>query len=230
MPFLLLRWGETTCGTPASSESIVHHQIHEWILSVGAMILSGICRRTRRKICPTATLSTRNPTWTVLGAKPSLRGKKPAINRFVLWHGLFSCLKSGDCTCAAFHFMHILLFLWLIKCIWSHVILKIITLPSKLLTLGTAMLIVEYTGEIGAYLVPSVMFINFICEKCRGNGESPPPPPTLRKYNKLCSSISHVMNNFYGEDLHHLTPLERYVSSWKIAVEISALQYQCKNR
>jgi hypothetical protein len=34
-----------------------------------------------RKICPSATLSTTNPTWTSLCANPGLRGEKPATNR-----------------------------------------------------------------------------------------------------------------------------------------------------
>jgi hypothetical protein len=38
-------------------------------------------RRTRRKTCPSATLSTTNPTWIDPGANPVLRGKRPAINR-----------------------------------------------------------------------------------------------------------------------------------------------------
>jgi hypothetical protein len=41
----------------------------------GGMILTGGNRRTRRKTCPSATLSTTNPTWTNLGANPSRRGE-----------------------------------------------------------------------------------------------------------------------------------------------------------
>jgi hypothetical protein len=36
--------------------------------------------RTRRKPCPSATLSTTNPTWTDQGANPGLRGERPATN------------------------------------------------------------------------------------------------------------------------------------------------------
>jgi hypothetical protein len=42
-------------------------------------------RRTRRKTCHSATLSTTNPTWIDPGANPSLRGERPATNR--LRHG-----------------------------------------------------------------------------------------------------------------------------------------------
>ena len=45
------------------------------------MKLTGENRRTRRKTCPSATLSTTNPTWT----DPGLRGERPATNR--LSHG-----------------------------------------------------------------------------------------------------------------------------------------------
>jgi hypothetical protein len=37
-------------------------------------------RRTRRKTCPSATLSTTNPTWIEPGANPGLRGERPATN------------------------------------------------------------------------------------------------------------------------------------------------------
>jgi hypothetical protein len=45
------------------------------------MILTGENRRTRRKTCPCATLSTTNPTWTDLVANPGHGGKKPETNR-----------------------------------------------------------------------------------------------------------------------------------------------------
>jgi hypothetical protein len=38
-------------------------------------------RRTRRKTCPSATLSTTNPTLTDPGAKPDLRVERTATNR-----------------------------------------------------------------------------------------------------------------------------------------------------
>jgi hypothetical protein len=40
---------------------------------------------TRRKTCPSATLSTTNPTWTDPGSNPGLRNGRPATNR--LSHG-----------------------------------------------------------------------------------------------------------------------------------------------
>jgi hypothetical protein len=43
-------------------------------------ILTGENRRTRRKICPSANLSTTNPTWIDPGANPGLRGARPATN------------------------------------------------------------------------------------------------------------------------------------------------------
>jgi hypothetical protein len=47
---------------------------------VGGMILTGENRRTRRKTCPSATLSTTNPTWIDPGANPGLRSERPATN------------------------------------------------------------------------------------------------------------------------------------------------------
>jgi hypothetical protein len=43
-------------------------------------ILTGETRRTRRKTCPSATLSTTNPTWIDSGANPGLRGERPTTN------------------------------------------------------------------------------------------------------------------------------------------------------
>jgi hypothetical protein len=48
-------------------------------------MLTGENQRTQRKACPSATLSTTNPTRTDRGAKPVLCGEMPATNR--LSHG-----------------------------------------------------------------------------------------------------------------------------------------------
>jgi hypothetical protein len=45
------------------------------------MILTGKNRRTRRKACPSTTLSTTNTTWTDRGANPRFRNERPATNR-----------------------------------------------------------------------------------------------------------------------------------------------------
>jgi hypothetical protein len=42
------------------------------------MELTGENRRTRGKTCPSATLSTTNPTWTDLGSNPGPHGVWPA--------------------------------------------------------------------------------------------------------------------------------------------------------
>jgi hypothetical protein len=42
--------------------------------------MTGENRRTRRKTCPSATLSTTNPIWVEPGANPGLRGERPASN------------------------------------------------------------------------------------------------------------------------------------------------------
>jgi hypothetical protein len=51
--------------------------------------------RTRGKACPSATLSTTNPTWTDPGSNPGLRGGRPAANR--LSHGTAYVLVSLGC-------------------------------------------------------------------------------------------------------------------------------------
>jgi hypothetical protein len=53
------------------------------------MKLTGDNRSTRGKTCPSATLSTTNPTWTDPGPNPRLRGDRPASNRLshgTAWH------------------------------------------------------------------------------------------------------------------------------------------------
>jgi hypothetical protein len=52
------------------------------------MKLTGEKRSTLGKTCPSATLSTTNPTWTDPGSNPGLRGERPATNR--LSHGTAS--------------------------------------------------------------------------------------------------------------------------------------------
>jgi hypothetical protein len=49
------------------------------------MKLTGENRSIRGKTCPSATLSTTNPTWTDPGSNPGLRDERPANNR--LSHG-----------------------------------------------------------------------------------------------------------------------------------------------
>jgi hypothetical protein len=45
------------------------------------MKLTGENRRTRGKTCPSATLSTTNPTWSDPGSNLGLRDGRPAANR-----------------------------------------------------------------------------------------------------------------------------------------------------
>jgi hypothetical protein len=49
------------------------------------MKLTGENQSTRGKTCPSATLSTTNPTWTDPVSNPGLRGERPATNS--LSHG-----------------------------------------------------------------------------------------------------------------------------------------------
>jgi hypothetical protein len=58
------------------------------------MKLTGEKRSTRGKTCPSATLSTTNPTWTDPGSNPRLRGKKPVANR--LWLLLLTDIRMSQ--------------------------------------------------------------------------------------------------------------------------------------
>jgi hypothetical protein len=55
------------------------------VKSHGGMILTGETRETQTETCPSATLSTTDPTWTDSSAIPGLHGERPASNR--LSHG-----------------------------------------------------------------------------------------------------------------------------------------------
>jgi flagellar biosynthesis protein FlhB len=55
------------------------------------------------KNCPSATLCITNPTWTEPGAKPDLRGKRPATNR--LSHGIASFHIAVSCCDTLIYFM-----------------------------------------------------------------------------------------------------------------------------
>jgi hypothetical protein len=66
------------------------------------MKLTGKNRSTRRKTCPSATLSTTNPIWTDPGSNPGLRGKRPATNR--LSHGTAFGLVQSTFLASSFFF------------------------------------------------------------------------------------------------------------------------------
>jgi hypothetical protein len=59
-------------------------------------------RRTRRKTCPSFTLSTTNSTWIDAGANPGLRGERPATND--LSHGTASLFLYFWVTLLCFTF------------------------------------------------------------------------------------------------------------------------------
>jgi hypothetical protein len=58
------------------------------------MKLTGENRSTRGETCPSATLSTTNPTWTDPGSNPGLRGERSATNR--LSYGTAVSLGNGS--------------------------------------------------------------------------------------------------------------------------------------
>jgi hypothetical protein len=55
------------------------------------MILTGENRSTGGETCPSAILSTSNPTWTDPGSNPGLRVERPEP-----WHGLAMALPATD--------------------------------------------------------------------------------------------------------------------------------------
>jgi hypothetical protein len=71
--------------TAATNGHTVHPPENMSLKSEGGMILTGKYRRNRRKTCPSATLSTTNPTWIDPGVNLGPRRERPATNR--LSHG-----------------------------------------------------------------------------------------------------------------------------------------------
>jgi hypothetical protein len=67
--------------TAVTTGHIVRPPDHMSLESDDGIILTGRNRRTRRKTCPSATLSTTNPTWIDPGANPGLPGERPETNR-----------------------------------------------------------------------------------------------------------------------------------------------------
>jgi hypothetical protein len=60
---------------------LAYYAFPRWYMeSNGGMILTGENQRIRRKTCPSATLSTTNPTWIDSGSNLSLRGERLATN------------------------------------------------------------------------------------------------------------------------------------------------------
>jgi hypothetical protein len=88
----VLIWCNSTCGpsikdyvqrilcsclwTAATNGPFFHRTDDICVRSPGGMILTVVNWTTRRKTCPSATLSTANPIWTVPGTNPGLRGKR----------------------------------------------------------------------------------------------------------------------------------------------------------
>jgi hypothetical protein len=78
------RWGETTSLNSAANGHIVHTPDDMSLDSDGGMILTGENRRTRRKPCPSSTLSTTDPAWIDPGANPGLHCERPAHYQIVI--------------------------------------------------------------------------------------------------------------------------------------------------
>jgi hypothetical protein len=78
----MMRWGETMspclCETEAADGHVVHLPVNMEYRRSDAD--SGKLKDSE-KSCPSATLSTTNPTWILAGRKMNLCGEKPATNR-----------------------------------------------------------------------------------------------------------------------------------------------------
>jgi hypothetical protein len=73
------------------------------------MKLTGENRSTRGKTCPSATLSTTNPTWTDPGSNPGLRDGRPATNCLRHDTAIKSMLMYSElifvCVCSSDYFV-----------------------------------------------------------------------------------------------------------------------------
>jgi hypothetical protein len=59
-------------------------------------------RSTRGKTCPSAILSTTNPTWTDPGSNPDLRGGMPAANSLNHGTALYKNYTKNNIVCKYF--------------------------------------------------------------------------------------------------------------------------------
>jgi hypothetical protein len=92
---LKVRWVRPKCGCLPLRYHITHSPDDACLESDGGKIYwQGKNRRTRRKTCPSATLSTTNPTWIDKGANSGLRGERPATNDLSHGTAYFNILRS----------------------------------------------------------------------------------------------------------------------------------------
>jgi hypothetical protein len=68
---------DSDCGSGPLTDFSSVRQIREWMCYSGGMIMAGGNRNTRRKTCPSATVSTTNPTLAGRDENSGLRGEKP---------------------------------------------------------------------------------------------------------------------------------------------------------
>jgi hypothetical protein len=77
--------------TAATNGPIVHPPDNIWVWRA---TVEWETRRTRRKTCPSATMSTINSTWNGAGANPGLCGERPASNH--LSHDTVDSLSKNN--------------------------------------------------------------------------------------------------------------------------------------
>jgi hypothetical protein len=83
--FMLMGWGYVSVLWPPTGQVFIR-QVNMSMDSHGGMILRENDQRIRRKTCPSATLSTINPTWTDSVTNPGLRSERPVS--ICLNHGM----------------------------------------------------------------------------------------------------------------------------------------------
>jgi hypothetical protein len=76
------------------------------------MKLTGENRSTGGKTCPSAILSTTNPTWTDLGSNPGLRGGRPAAKRLSYGTVLDSSVGNHIDSSTRYNFLTNVCYCW----------------------------------------------------------------------------------------------------------------------
>jgi hypothetical protein len=85
--FRLSLWTAATNGPIVHLPGVTYENTEPWRNDT-----TGENQRAWRKTCPSASLSTTNPTWTDLGANRGLCSERPAPNCFEPWNGLQSSI------------------------------------------------------------------------------------------------------------------------------------------
>jgi hypothetical protein len=137
LPCCSCRWGETmslNCGHQRAYCSSQRWYIH---MEPDRMTVNSESRRTRRKTCPSATLSTADLTWSNPVANPGFRGNRPATNHLnhrphVGWDACLPSMLTFETICISHNWENVVKASKQIKLLMFRAVFWVI-LPCKMI-------------------------------------------------------------------------------------------------